>query len=69
MLLLKHNGTVYGRVNGGSFEPTEALQRLDPSVPDVRSLWVLGQLAADFYAKRGFTIIEAHVPRLAAPNN
>lgn len=67
MLLLKHKGTVYGTVDRGDFTPSEALLRLDAGQEPARSLWVLGQAAAQTYIKHGYTIAQARVRSHVVP--
>ena len=67
MILLRHKGTVYGRLDRDQFLASESLLRLDPSQEPARSLWVLGQYASQFFAKRGYTVLQAQAQRHYTP--
>ena len=59
MILLRHKGTVYGRLDRDEFLASEWLLRLDPGQEPARSLWVLGQFSSQFFSRRGYSVLEA----------
>jgi hypothetical protein len=63
MILLRHRGTIYGRLDRDEFVPSEWLLRLDPGQEPARSLWVLGQFSSQFFAKHGYSVLVAQVRR------
>jgi len=67
MLLLKHKDTVYGKLEGSEFTPSDWLLRLDPAQEPARSLWNVGQFAAQFFTEHGYNVTAARVRRHAAP--
>jgi hypothetical protein len=67
MILLKHKGTVYGRLDRAEFLPSEWLLRLDPGQEPARSLFILGQYSAQFFAKHGYSVLVAPGQRHYTP--
>jgi hypothetical protein len=67
VILLRHKGTVYGRLDRDQFLPSESLLRLDPGQEPARSLWVLGQFSSQFFAKHGYTVLQARAQRHYVP--
>ena len=61
MLLLKHNGTVYGTVDREQFLPSSWLLRLNPGEEPARSLWMMGSYAASFFAAHEYDVLAARV--------
>lgn len=67
MIVLRHKGTVYARVDRDQFLPSEALLRLDAGQEPGRSLWVLGQFSSQFFTRHGYTVLQAPGQRHYAP--
>jgi hypothetical protein len=67
MILLRHKGTVYGRLDRDQFLPSDWLLRLDPAQEPARSLWILGQYASQFFATRGYSVLVAQAQRHYTP--
>ena len=68
MLLLRHNGTVYGHLDGTRFQATVALDQLDPASHLSRTLRAVAETACEVHEQLGVSIVEAYVPRQHAHN-
>jgi hypothetical protein len=67
MILLRHRGTVYGRLDRDQFLPSEWLLRLDPGQEPAHSLWITGQYASQFFATHGYSVLVAPGQRHYTP--
>lgn len=67
MIVLRYKGTVYGRLDRDQFLASDWLLRLDAGQEPARSLWILGQFASQFFAKHGYSVLQAPGQRHYAP--